>query len=115
MGRLTKVPTENSPPRPPSSSRSVVGIARQVRRQSVPYRGNPGAWQLLTFRVDVVDARGNLLPPHAVELRGNEVLGNVEEGDWVEIDERPDRHGRVKSFVNLTTGARVRRKRNIIA
>ena len=105
----------NTPPRPPSSAGSVVGIARQVRRQSVPYRGTPGSRQLLTFRVDVVDLRGGLLPPQAVELRGSEVLGGVEDGDWVELDEQADRHGRVKSFRNLTTGARVRRKIHIIS
>jgi hypothetical protein len=81
----------------------------------VPYRGNPGAWQLLTFRVDVIGPDGKLLPPQAVELRGNEVLGGVEDGNWVELDESADRHGRMKSFLNLTTGARVRRKRNFIA
>jgi hypothetical protein len=105
----------STPPRPPSSTKSTVGIARQIRRQSVPYRGNPGAQQMLAFRVEVVDASGMQAGVLGVELRGHDIRGNVEDGDWVEITERLSRDGRIKSFMNLTTGQEVRRKIKIIS
>lgn len=94
------------PPRAPSSRNSIVGIARHVKRQGVPFNGQMNAKQLLTFRVEVVDAEGRHAGTVGVEMRSFNIKGNIEEGDWVEVAKVRD-GGRVKSFMNLTSGVRV--------
>jgi tetratricopeptide (TPR) repeat protein len=101
------------PPRAPSSNRSIVGIARNVRRQVVPWRGKPAANQLLSFRLEVVAKDGSRGPMISIQMQNFEILGNVEEGDWIELNEPFKDGNRVKSFINLTTGERVISKRKI--
>lgn len=101
------------PPRAPSSDESIVGIARNVRRQVVPWRGKPAANQLLSFRLEVVSKDGSRRPMISVQMQNFEILGNVEEGDWIELNEPFQDGNRVKSFNNLTTGERVISKRKI--
>jgi hypothetical protein len=62
-------------------------------------------FQVLTFRVDRRDSAGNLQQSVSVRLRGQRIVGNVKEGDRVEVKGRPGRDGvvRVTSFRNLTT------------
>lgn len=99
------------PPHPRSSQDSIVGIARHVQVRPVPFNGRPAAHQLLTFRVDAIDKNGSNTGPVGIELRGNEIVGTLDEGDWVEITERVQDGGRIKSFMNLTTETRVKVKR----
>jgi tetratricopeptide (TPR) repeat protein len=103
-----------APPRPaarpryaPSSSRSTIGIAQQVRLQAVPFNGQPASKQSLTFRVAVMDRNGHPQGTIAVEMRSFRIQGNVENGDWVEIY-KVSRSGKVTSFRNLSTGGQIR-------
>jgi len=95
------------PPRAPSSSRSIIGIAEQVRLQPVPFNGQPAAKQSLTFRVAVMDRNGHRQGIIAVEMRSFRIQGNVENGDWVELP-KVSRSGKVTSFRNLSTGGHIR-------
>ncbi len=44
-----------------------------------------------------------------VELRGRSIAGTVQDGDWVEVADRPSRSGRLEPahVLNLTTGSEV--------
>lgn len=95
------------PPRPRSSQDSIFGIARHIQLRVVPYRGRAAARQLLTFRVDAIDENGNDIGKVGIELQDFDIRGNVEDGDWVEITEQPEEGGRIKSFMNLSTGTEV--------
>jgi tetratricopeptide (TPR) repeat protein len=99
------------PPRSPSSPNSAVGIAQHVRLQPVPWRGKPAAQQSLTLRVELRDRNGNPAGILGLELRGHEIRGTVENGDWVEILQPPPAGGsQIKSLRNLTTGEAVTAK-----
>lgn len=76
-------------------------------------QGKASAHQLLTFRLVTVDQLGTAGTIVALELRGHDIVGNVEEGDWIEVSGRIESGGRVKSLMNLTTGATVRSKNSI--
>lgn len=95
------------PPRPPFSSRSIIGVAQQVKLLAVPFNGRAAAKQSLTFRVAVMDRTGHPRGTIAVEMRSFGIQGNVENGDWVEID-KVSRSGKVTSFRNLSTGGQIR-------
>jgi len=104
--RASSRPTSLRPPRPPSSAAAVVGIAKHVKMQPVPFNGQPAAKQSLTFRVEVIDQHGMHIRTVGVEMRNFTIRGSVDEGDWVEIKDVRD-GGRVKEVHNLTTGTRV--------
>jgi hypothetical protein len=74
----------------------------------VPYQGRAAAHQLLTFRVDAIDENRNNIGTVGIELRDFDIRGNVEDGDWVEITEQLEEGGRIKSFMNLSTGTEVK-------
>lgn len=101
----------------PANSRNVagtVGIARSVSKGVGPYRGKPAALQVLTFRLETYDENDNPGPLLGVEMRGTEIVGTLENGDWVLITERvkPGEGCRPKEVQNLTTSERVRSKRH---
>jgi tetratricopeptide (TPR) repeat protein len=100
--------TPRRPPRPPSSQDSIVGIARHIQNRVVPYRGRAAAHQLLSFRVEIIDQNGMIIGAIGIELHDFDIRGTVDEGDWVEITERPKDGGRIKSFMNLSTGTLVK-------
>jgi tetratricopeptide (TPR) repeat protein len=100
------------PPRPPTSPRSLVGIARGVRRQLVPWRGRPAAHQSLMFRLDCFAMNGKFIQTVGLEIRGFEIAGNLEDGDWIEVI-TPIKDGRVEVVRNLTTDERVANKKKI--
>ncbi|WP_239311015.1 M48 family metallopeptidase [Frankia sp. Cj3] len=105
----------DKPPRIPLYRDTVIGIADQVRLAAVPFRGKAAGSQSLTFRVRVHDRSGNVGPVRAIELRGNEIRGAVENGDWVELIDPPrGGAGRVKRVFNLTTNEEVRSKMFIL-
>jgi tetratricopeptide (TPR) repeat protein len=94
------------PPHQPSSPSAVIGIARQVRQQVVPWRGKPAAMTQLTCRVETYSHSGEgPLGLISVELRSHEVHGTLVDGDWVELAEA-DATARkpIKELINLTTG-----------
>lgn len=94
------------PPHPPSSPDAIVGMAKLVKLQAVPFNGSPAGRQCLTFRLDVVDAAGRKIETVAVEMRGFAIRGGLENGDWVEV-RRIKRNGTAKSCRNLSTGGRI--------
>jgi hypothetical protein len=99
----------------PDNSRNVagtVGIARNVSKGVGPYRGKPAALQVWTFRLETYDQGDNPGPLLGVEMRGTEIKGTLENGDWVLITEtvKPGEGCRPKEIRNLTTNERVRSK-----
>ncbi|MER7674360.1 tetratricopeptide repeat protein [Kitasatospora sp. NPDC096128] len=97
------------PPHKPSSPSAVIGIARQVRQQVVPWRGKPAAMTQLTCRVETYSHSGEgPLGLISVELRSHEVHGTLVDGDWVELTEA-DATARkpIKNLINLSTGENV--------
>lgn len=66
-------------------------------------------FRVLTFRVDCRDSTGNLQQSVPVRLRGQRIVGNVKEGERVEVRGRRGRDGvvQVGSFRNLVTNSNV--------
>jgi hypothetical protein len=100
------------PPRPPSRSSSAVGVVRNVSKVVGPWRGKPAAVQIWTFRLETYEDDGSPRDVIGVEMRGFAISGTLDNGDWVEIAERPSSDGyRPKEVRNLTTGDVVRAKK----
>lgn len=100
------------PPLTPSDPNAVVGVVKQLMKGVAPYGGRPAAMQHWTFRVeDPRNARGVL----GVEMRGFLILGALENGDWVEIAERPQQGKPFspQSLRNLTTNTSVKAERKL--
>jgi tetratricopeptide (TPR) repeat protein len=93
------------PPRPPTSASSTVGTVEDLKQGVAPYRGKPAALQVWSFRLQGYDADGRPLPLIGVEMRGMEITGTLDNGDWVEIPEsaRPGEGLRPKKLYNLTS------------
>jgi hypothetical protein len=116
--QATAAPAPSASSTRPASSRNVggiVGIARSVAKGVGPYRGKPAALQVWTFRLETYDEADNPGPLLGVEMRGTEIVGTLENGDWVLITERvkPGEGCRPKEVQNLTTNERVRSKMHI--
>jgi hypothetical protein len=62
---------------------------------------------VVSFRVERRGADGTSYPPVPVELRGQSLRGAVANGDWVELPGGWRPGSRLRTFVNLTTGAEV--------
>ena len=77
------------------------GVAIRVESQ-----GSESSQTVLSFRL--ADAMSG--QPTEVELRGRSIAGTVQNGDWVEVESRPTRSGRLEPLVvaNLTTRSEVR-------
>ncbi|MBO3748802.1 tetratricopeptide repeat protein [Streptosporangiaceae bacterium NEAU-GS5] len=111
QSRNSPTPTARSssslrPPHPPSSPNAIIGIAENVRRQAVPWNGQAASKESLVLRIAVIDNSGHPKRTIGVEIRGFRVTGNVDNGDWVEV-EKMDGRGRVKALRNLTNGMRI--------
>jgi hypothetical protein len=93
------------PPHDPGDLSAMVGIVRNLSKGVGPYRGKPAALQIWAFRVETYDEHGNPGELMGVEMRGHEIRGTLDNGDWVEISERPRSGGgyRPKTVRNLTT------------
>lgn len=78
------------PPELPNDPHALVGVVRQLVKGVGPWRGSPAALQIWTFRVEQPSA-GHGEPPRlvGVEMRAMKISGTLENGDWVEIGERP--------------------------
>jgi hypothetical protein len=99
------------PPRPPKDAGALVGVVTQLAKGVGPWRGRPAAAQIWTFRLEQRDSGGaESAGIVAVELRGHEITGALENGDWVEISERPKpgQGCRPKELRNLTADDLVR-------
>lgn len=81
-------------------------IDRNVEQGGLNYQRQ---FQVLTFRVDCRDSAGQLQESVPVRLRGQRIVGNVKEGEQVEVRGWPGRDGvvRVGSFWNVATQSRV--------
>jgi hypothetical protein len=103
------------PPRPPHDPSAIVGVARSVVRGVGPWRGKPAALQIWTFRVQTFDEAGNPGRVVGVDMRGHEIRGTLDNGDWVEIAERPKAGEgcRPKQLRNITTDDVVRSRMRI--
>jgi hypothetical protein len=101
------------PPNEPTSPDSLVGTANHVVRSVGPYRGSPAALQILTFRVQTYDGGGSPGEVVGVTMRGTEITGTLEEGDWVEIEDRPPsgEGAQPKEVRNLSVNDVVRAKK----
>ena len=87
-----------------------VGEARNIDRTQEQGGVNfQRTFQVLTFRVDCRDSVGNLQQSVQVRLRGQRIVGNVREGERVEVRGRPGRGGvvQVGSFWNVATQSNV--------
>jgi hypothetical protein len=88
----------------------LVGEARNIERTEEQGGLNyQRTFRVLTFRVDCRDSAGNLQQSVPVRLRGQRIVGNVKEGEWVQVRGRPGRDGvvRVGSFWNMATQSNV--------
>src|SRR5262249_22744508 len=87
-----------------------VGEARNIDRTEEQGGLNyQRKFQVLTFRVDCRDSAGNLQQSVPVRLRGQRIVGNVKEGERVQVRGRPGRDGvvQVGSFWNMATHSHV--------
>jgi tetratricopeptide (TPR) repeat protein len=102
-------PIEPATPRcpPPTSPGNIVGQARKINRRSErnPWLNNSQIviWNL---RIERIDESGHPLPPVPVELRGKNIVGDLTDGDCVEIPGswRPGSSSRLSTLQNRTTG-----------
>lgn len=101
-------------PQPPfqgmhaSGRRTISGEARNIERTSEQGGINyQRTFQVLTFRIERRGYDGDLRESVTVRLRGQRIVGNVREGELVEVRRRQGRRGviHVRSFRNLATGA----------
>ena len=69
--------------------------------------GNAAVWH---FRLETYDENGHARRPIGVEVKGNDISGNVVNGDWVEIDKhpKPGMTLKVRRFRNLSDGSNVK-------
>jgi hypothetical protein len=87
-----------------------VGEARNIERTTEQGGLNyQRTFQVLTFRVDRRDSAGNLQQSVPVRLRGQRIVGNVREGEWVGVKGQPGRDGMIQvgSFWNMATQSNV--------
>jgi hypothetical protein len=70
------------------------------------YQRFTGTTQVLTFRLEQYDDRGNRLPPVPVEMRGRSIHGVLNDGDVVAVParRRPDGVLRARRIANVTHG-----------
>lgn len=106
---------DSTPPRVKASlsSGATVGIVRNLMKGVGPWRGKPASLQIWTFRLELCDSDGNATGDVlGVEMRGHEITGSLDNGDWVEISERPTPGEglRPKTLRNLTTSDVVKSK-----
>jgi hypothetical protein len=95
------------------SGAGIVGIVRGLRQTSLPtgnweFRSRPNFdW---SFRLEQRGIPGDSARALAVHLRGEQLAGDLREGDWVQLppDWRPGRYPNPKQLLNLTTGEQVR-------
>jgi len=109
----TTAPTEPlRPSRAPSSwARSVVGIVENLQYRTEAYGRSMNARTIYSFRLQVVNEKGQKQEIVGVELRGLGFKGGINNGDWVEIDRYAKRRGEafeLNELRNLTTGGEVK-------
>ena len=101
-------------PQPPvqgmhaSGRRTISGEARNIERTSEQGGINyQRTFQVLTFRIERRGNDGDLRESVTVRLRGQRIVGNVREGELVEVRRRQGKRGviHVRSFRNLATGS----------
>lgn len=99
---------------PPQSRRpgALAGTARNIQlRSEPPGTGSYGATQVLTFRLEQYDSRGNRIKTLPVEMRGFSITGFINDNDEVEVfGKLEDGLIRTRQVQNLTTGATVQVK-----
>jgi hypothetical protein len=79
-------PPPHQPAAPPTTlPGSVAGLARAVNTTSVQSGGNGVSTTVVTFRLEQYDARAGRTGVVTVRLFGDDALGFVSEGDWVEV------------------------------
>jgi tetratricopeptide (TPR) repeat protein len=101
------------PPSPPRDPNALVGIVTQLTKTVAPWGGRPAAQQLWNFRLEIPGAPGGSTTRVGVQMRGHEINGTLDNGDWVEISEQP-KPGRVyqpKVLRNLSVGGVVKSRR----
>ena len=66
-----------------------MGVVNRLQKGFGPLNGNPAVVQVWTFRIQTYDDRGNPGNAFGVTMRGWDIVGTLENGDWVEISDRP--------------------------
>lgn len=84
------VVTPTRPPGEPTSPSSLVGVVSGLSKTVGPHRGSPAAAQIWEFRVQKFDTDGTPGAVEGVMMRGREINGTLQNGDWVEIIEPPE-------------------------
>jgi tetratricopeptide (TPR) repeat protein len=98
------------PPHSPTDPSSIVGVATYLAKGVGPWRGKVAAVQIWTFRVQTYDQDGSPQGLIGVELRGHDISGTLENGDWVEIGRDSCNGGgcHPKEIRNLSTNEAVK-------
>lgn len=85
----------------------LVGVVESVRRSQEAYEVRSGSRPVLSIRVRT-DRGGSGARLVAAEMRGKNIRGVVDPGDWVEFPAAWRPGARLKSLHNLTTGGEVK-------
>ncbi|MCX6955324.1 MAG: tetratricopeptide repeat protein, partial [Verrucomicrobia bacterium] len=103
-------PPTSGPTYPPRFQNSLVGVVTDLHKSNAPWRGRMGAIVVWQFRV-VANEEGRPRPAVGIEMKGDDISGLLQNGDWVEIDEQPQpgRTLRPKRVWNLSDGSVVKR------
>jgi hypothetical protein len=84
------------------------GVARNIQRSSEQV-GNQQTTQILRFNLEQFDQSGNRTMMMSVEMRGLSIIGNISEGDRVEVfGQREGGLILAKEIQNVTTDSRVK-------
>lgn len=103
-------PQERAPALPTTMPDSVTGLVRAVNTTSVPGQ-NGVQTTIVTFRLEQYDPRAGRTGVMTVRLFGDEAIGFVTDGDWVEVTGKSKR-GFLKAdqAVNHTSHAQYSRR-----
>ena len=90
----------------------IQGIARNVEMRQES-QGENFHETVLTFRVEILDEKGDVIEYKSVEFRASSISGDIRDGDEVKVE------GQIKdgflfanSVTNLNTSAKVQKKSN---
>jgi hypothetical protein len=92
----------------------VVGVARniQLRSQQSGFANFQRTTQILSFRLEQYDRIGNRVRVAPVEMRGQNIIGFITDGDWVEVfGKEKDGLLDADATENLSQGALVEARR----
>ena len=101
--------TDNAPTIVEAEGATFTGIVRNLRRGELPGISSNDSDQIISFRLEVLVANGDITIYVPVEIRGREIIGDVAENDRISVNGRRNKEGILtpSSFTNFSTGSRV--------